>query len=311
MNIVALAGGVGGAKLVDGLAQLLLPEELTILVNTGDDFEHLGLTICPDVDTVCYTLAGLANPETGWGQQNETFRVLENVQKLGGPGWFRIGDKDMATHLVRTHLLETGQLLSQITKMFCQAWGVRHLVLPMSNQSVRTMVNTIDQGELSFQEYFVHQKCEPIVSGFRFSGIEAALPAPGAMEAIERADAIVICPSNPWVSIDPILALKGLRSALTSKIVVAVSPIIGGRTVKGPAAKMYHELGIQPSALAVAQHYKDLLTGLIIDNADSDLVEYFSIPLTITQTFMNTRNDRRNLAKVVLNSIQRLETSIR
>jgi LPPG:FO 2-phospho-L-lactate transferase len=309
MNIVALAGGVGGAKLVDGLAQLLMPEELTIIVNTGDDFNHLGLTICPDVDTVCYTLAGLSNPETGWGQLDESFYVLENIQKLGGPGWFRIGDKDFATHLARTHLLGAGQTLSQVTRFFCQAWGIRHLVLPMSDQPVHTMVNTVDQGELTFQEYFVHQKCEPRVRGFRFSGIESAVPAPGALEAIEKADAIVICPSNPWVSIDPILALNGLRGAIPRKAVLAVSPIIGGRTVKGPAAKMYHELGIRPSALAVAKHYAGLLTGFIIDNTDSDLASGFSIPIFITQTLMNNRNDRRNLAQDVLNSIHRLQPS--
>ena len=211
MKIVALAGGVGGAKLADGLAQLLPPDDLTVVVNTGDDFEHLGLSISPDVDTVCYTLAGLANPETGWGLQAETFQVLDNIQKLGGPGWFHIGDKDLATHLERTRRLREGQSISQITRHFCQAWGVRHLVLPMSNDPVRTMVKTPDSGELSFQEYFVHRNCEPQVRGFRFAGIETAQPAPGVLSSIKAADAVVLCPSNPWVSIDPILALPGLR----------------------------------------------------------------------------------------------------
>jgi LPPG:FO 2-phospho-L-lactate transferase len=304
MKIVALAGGVGGAKLVDGLAQLLQPGELTIVVNTGDDFEHLGFYICPDVDTVCYTLAGMANPETGWGQIGETFQMLENVTKLGGPGWFRIGDKDLATHLERTRRLHAGELLSQITQTFCQAWGVRHLVLPMSDQPVRTMVSTIGFGELPFQEYFVHQNCEPKVKGFRFLGIDSARPAPGVLDAIESADAIIICPSNPWVSIDPILALAGLRSSLAGKTVVAVSPIISGKTVKGPAAKMYAELGILPSALAVALHYANLLSGFIIDSDDSDLAIDFSIPITITNIIMNTQDDRRNLAQDVLDSIQ-------
>jgi LPPG:FO 2-phospho-L-lactate transferase len=304
MKIVALAGGVGGAKLVDGLAQLLQPGELTIVVNTGDDFEHLGFYICPDVDTVCYTLAGMANPETGWGQIGETFQMLENVTKLGGPGWFRIGDKDLATHLERTRRLQAGELLSQITQTFCQAWGVRHLVLPMSDQPVRTMVSTIGFGELPFQEYFVHQNCEPKVKGFRFLGIDSARPAPGVLDAIESADAIIICPSNPWVSIDPILALAGLRSSLAGKTVVAVSPIISGKTVKGPAAKMYAELGILPSALAVALHYANLLSGFIIDSDDSDLAIDFSIPITITNIIMNTQDDRRNLAQDVLDSIQ-------
>ena len=311
MKIVALAGGVGGAKLVDGLAQLLLPDDLTIIVNTGDDFEHLGLYICPDVDTVCYTLAGLANHGTGWGRHDETFQALENIQKLGGPGWFRIGDKDLATHLERTRRLHEGQLLSQVTQIFCQAWGVRHLVLPMSNQPIRTIVNTVEDGELAFQEYFVHLNCEPKVSSFRFAGIESAAPTPGVLERIEEADAVVFCPSNPWVSIDPILAVAGFRSALAIKTVLAVSPIIGGRSVKGPAAKMYTELGIRPSALAVARHYADLLSGFIMDSVDSDLSRDISIPVTITHTLMNTRDDRRNLAQDVLNLIQTLQSSVR
>jgi len=309
MKIVALAGGVGGAKLVDGLAQILRPGELTVVVNTGDDFEHLGFYICPDVDTVCYTLAGMANPETGWGRIGETFEILENVKKLGGPGWFRIGDKDLATHLERTRRLRAGELLSQITQVFCQAWGVRHIVLPMSDQPVRTMVSTIGFGELPFQEYFVHQNCRPKVKGFRFIGIESAKPAPGVLDAIESADAVIICPSNPWVSIDPILALEGLRSSLVSKTIVAVSPIISGKTVKGPAAKMFAELGILPSALAVARHYENLLSGFIVDRDDSDLAIDFSIPITITNIIMNNQDDRHSLAQDVLDSIQVLRNS--
>jgi LPPG:FO 2-phospho-L-lactate transferase len=309
MKIVALAGGVGGAKLVDGLAQILRPGELTVVVNTGDDFEHLGFYICPDVDTVCYTLAGMANPKTGWGRIGETFEILENVKKLGGPGWFRIGDKDLATHLERTRRLRAGELLSQITQVFCQAWGVRHIVLPMSDQPVRTMVSTIGFGELPFQEYFVHQNCRPKVKGFRFIGIESAKPAPGVLDAIESADALIICPSNPWVSIDPILALEGLRSSLVSKTIVAVSPIISGKTVKGPAAKMFAELGILPSALAVARHYENLLSGFIVDRDDSDLAIDFSIPITITNIIMNNQDDRRSLAQDVLDSIQVLRNS--
>jgi len=307
MKIVALAGGVGGAKLVDGLAQLLPPGELTVVVNTGDDFEHFGLSISPDLDTVCYTLAGLANPETGWGRQAETFRFLENVQKLGGPDWFQIGDKDLATHVERTRRLREGQSLSQVTLDFCQAWGVRHLVLPMSNQPVHTMVSTLESDELPFQEYFVHRKCEPKVTGFRFAGIESAKPSPGVLEAIETAGAVVFCPSNPWVSIDPILAVPGLRSVLAGKTVLAVSPIIGGQTVKGPAAKMYTELGIQPSALAVARHYAGLLSGFFIDNVDEAMAGEFSIPIKVVQTIMKTRTDRRNLAGDVLHLIQTLK----
>jgi LPPG:FO 2-phospho-L-lactate transferase len=300
MKIVAFAGGVGGAKLADGLAQIILPVDLTVVVNTGDDFEHLGLSISPDVDTVCYTLAGLANPINGWGRQEETFQALENIRRLGGPGWFQIGDQDLATHLERTRRLKEGQSLSHITQGFCRSWGVGPLVLPMSDQPVHTMVDTLDSGEIPFQEYFVHRNCEPKVKGFRFAGIESAQPAPGVLESIKAADAIIFCPSNPWVSIDPILALPGIRSALATKPVLAVSPIIGGQTVKGPAAKMYAELGIQPSALAVAHHYADLLTGFILDNVDRAMAKDLTIPTLITQTLMKTQDDRRHLAQDVL-----------
>jgi len=300
MKIVAFAGGVGGAKLADGLAQILPPDDLTVVVNTGDDFEHLGLAISPDLDTVCYTLAGLANPTTGWGRQGETFQALENIRKLGGPVWFQIGDQDLGTHLERTRRLKEGQSLSQITREFCQAWGLGLLILPMSDQPVHTMIDTIESGEIPFQEYFVHRNCEPKVRSFRFAGIESAQPAPGVLESIEVADAIVFCPSNPWVSIDPILSVPGIRAALAAKPILAVSPIIGGQTVKGPAAKMYAELGIQPSALAVAHHYAGLLTGFVLDNIDHAMAKELSIPNLITQTLMKTRDDRRRLAQDVL-----------
>ncbi len=304
MKIVALAGGVGGAKLADGLAQLLLPENLTIIVNTGDDFEHLGLYISPDLDTVCYTLGGLANTDTGWGRREETFHVLENLQKLGGPDWFRLGDRDLATHIERTRRIQEGQPLNQITRAFCRAWGIDYSILPMSDQSVRTMVETTEDGELAFQEYFVHRKCEPKVKGFHFAGIENAQPAPGVLEALEQADAVVICPSNPWVSIDPILAVAGLWSVLAAKPVVAVSPIIGGQAIKGPAAKMCIELGILPSALAVAHHYGKILSGFVLDRVDTNLAQNITIPTWITDTLMKNKDDRRRLAQGVLNLIE-------
>lgn len=296
MKIVALAGGVGGAKLAHGLAQILPPEDLTVIVNTGDDFEHLGLNICPDLDTVCYTLAGLANPETGWGRQNETWNVISNIERLGGPNWFRLGDQDFATHIERTRRLKEGKPLSQVTKEFCEAWGIKQTVLPMSDSPVRTIVDT-DEGELAFQEYFVHRHCEPRVKGFRFDGIEGAQPVVGAREALDAADAVVICPSNPWVSVDPILRI--LKKI--DKPVVAVSPIIGGKTVKGPAAKMYAELGIEPSALAVAEHYRDLLAGFVLDNQDKQLSDNFKKgTILVTDTLMNSPADRARLAKEVL-----------
>ncbi len=304
MKIVALAGGVGGAKLAHGLAQILAPEDLTVIVNTGDDFEHLGIYISPDLDTVCYTLAGLANPQTGWGRINETWNTIANIEKLGGPNWFRLGDQDIATHLERTRRMKAGQSLSQITKDFCAAWGINHTVLPMSDSPVRTMVDT-DEGELAFQEYFVHRHCEPRVKGFRFEGVDSAEPVIGAREAIESAEAIVICPSNPWVSVDPILRV--LASALIQKgeekKVIAVSPIIGGQAVKGPAAKMYTELGIEPSALAVAEHYRDLLSGFVLDNVDRQLSDKIETKTLVTNTLMNNSSERARLATDVLNFV--------
>jgi LPPG:FO 2-phospho-L-lactate transferase len=306
MKIVALAGGVGGAKLVHGLAQILPPEDLTIIVNTGDDFEHMGLTICPDLDTVCYTLAGLANPETGWGRQNETWNTISNIEKLGGPNWFRLGDQDFGTHIERTRRLKEGETLSQITKDFCKAWGIKQTILPMTDSPVRTIVNT-GEGELAFQEYFVHRHCEPRVKGFRFDGVEGAQPVVGAREAIDSAQAIVICPSNPWVSIDPILRVIPLSPAPLLKgegnKIVAVSPIIDGKTVKGPAAKMYAELGIEPSALAVAEHYRNLLTGFVLDSKDEQLSDKFEGKILVTDTLMNSSADRARLAMDVLQFI--------
>jgi LPPG:FO 2-phospho-L-lactate transferase len=301
MKIVALAGGVGGAKLAHGLAQILPPEDLTIIVNTGDDFEHLGLYICPDLDTVCYTLAGLANPETGWGRMDETWNTIANVEKLGGPAWFRLGDQDIATHIERTRRLKEGQTLSQITKEFCRAWEIKHTILPMSDAPVRTMVDT-NEGELAFQEYFVHRRCEPRVTGFRFDGVEDAEPAAGVREALQAADAVVICPSNPWVSVDPILnVIKEIN-----KPVAAVSPIIGGKTVKGPAAKMYAELGIEPSALAVANHYRNILAGFVLDITDSSMeskIQELNIKTLVTDTLMNHLTVRARLAHDVLHFI--------
>ena len=229
LSVVALAGGVGGAKMADGLAQTMNPNQLTVVVNTGDDFEHLGLTICPDLDTVTYTLAGVANPKTGWGRAAETWSFLEELEILGAPTWFRLGDRDLAVHVFRTHMLKEGDSLTQITRQIGDSLGVPANVIPMSDQPVRTVVLS-DEGELSFQEYFVARGCRPTVRGFRFEGSEFAEPAPGVLEAIIDADLVVFCPSNPWVSLDPILAVPGIRDALVTKTVIGVSPIIGGKT---------------------------------------------------------------------------------
>lgn len=308
--IVALAGGVGGAKLADGLAQILPPEALTIIVNTGDDFVHWGLNISPDLDTVCYTLAGLANPLTGWGRMEETWNVFEQMERLGAETWFRLGDSDLATHLERTRRLRGGEPLSSITRDFCARWGIRHTILPMSDDPVATMVDTVEFGELPFQEYFVHQRCEPQVKGFRFAGIETARPAPGVVEALRAADAVVFCPSNPWVSIDPILGVvSSLPTGEGPRVRVAVSPILGGETVKGPAAKMFRELGIEPSAFAVAKHYgESVLTGFVLDEIDARLVEdvrELGIHPFSTKTLMKSPEDRRKLARDVLHFIKR------
>jgi LPPG:FO 2-phospho-L-lactate transferase len=310
MKVVALAGGVGGAKLADGLAQILSPTDLTIIVNTGDDFEHLGLKICPDLDTVCYTLAGLANPVTGWGCVGETWNALNSLISLGGPDWFRLGDKDIGTHLERTRRLHNGQSLSQITRDFCDAWGIEVAILPMSDDPIPTIVST-DEGELAFQDYFVRKKCQPKVSGFRFERTELSLPPPGVISAIQEAELIVICPSNPWVSIDPILSVPGIKDTFLSKKdvgleIAAVSPIIGGKAVKGPVVKMYQELGIEPSALSVAQHYGRLLDYFVFDSIDVNLgqdIESLNIHKLCTNTLMRSRDDRKNLAYEILDLI--------
>lgn len=303
MKIVALAGGVGGAKLVDGLARCVPDGDLTVVVNTADDFDHFGLRICPDVDTVCYTLAGKANPVTGWGRAGETWSVLESLRELGAPGWFQLGDSDLATHLERTRRLAAGESLSQITAAFCRAWGIAAKVLPMSDQRVSTMVQTRNDGELPFQEYFVARRCEPAVTGFRFEGIENALPAPGVLESLRAADVIILAPSNPWVSIGPIAALPGVLDALRAGRVLAVSPLIGGQAVKGPAAKMYHDLGITPSSKAVAEHYRSFLDIMVLDHADSHEateIEQWGIISIVTNILIPGTEERERLAREIV-----------
>jgi LPPG:FO 2-phospho-L-lactate transferase len=305
MKILALAGGVGGAKLVDGLSKILTPENLTIVVNTGDDFEHLGLYICPDLDTICYTLAGISNPITGWGRAGETWQTMQNLIRLGGPDWFQIGDQDLATHLERTRRLKEGIPLSEIIRDFCKSWQIEQTILPMSDRVVHTIVET-DEGNLEFQEYFVHRQCRPQVTGFKFIGIQDAIAAPGVHEAIDESDAIVICPSNPWVSIGPILNLPGMHAKISTKKVVAISPIIGGQAVKGPAAKMCKELGIEPSAFAVAKHYQGLISGFVMDKIDLEQrskILTLGIQPLFTETYMKSSDDRKQLAKDVLNFI--------
>ncbi|MGD8604018.1 MAG: 2-phospho-L-lactate transferase [Anaerolineales bacterium] len=305
--MVSLNGGVGGAKLTDGLAQILPSDGLTAIVNTGDDFDHFGLYISPDLDTVVYTLSGLANPKTGWGRADETWHFMEAVKALNGPTWFNLGDRDLALHAERTRRLEEGQPLSMITNEFCQALGAKTNVLPMTDDRVRTFV-LLDDGEMEFQRYFVEHRAEPVVRGFRFEGASQARPAPGVVEALEKADLVVFCPSNPWVSLDPILAIPGIKHAMRAKPIVGVSPIISGKTVKGPAAAMFKHLGIQPSAAAVAEHYQHLLTYFVIDRLDevlADQIKAMGIEVLVTNTLMLNRHDRRKLASEILNFVHK------
>lgn len=311
-RVIALSGGVGGAKLAWGLAQRLPPSELAIVCNTGDDFEHLGLPICPDLDTVMYTLAGLSNSQQGWGLEGETWRVLDALGRLGGESWFRLGDADLATHLQRGKRLREGSTLTQVTGELCRALGVEHPVWPMTDDPVRTIVRGAE-GDLAFQHYFVRDQCRPAVTGFRFEGIDAARPQGQLMDAIanRRTSSIVICPSNPFVSVDPILSLPGLRDALAGSgvPVVAVSPIVGGQAIKGPAAKMMAELGMPVTALAVARHYRGLVDGMVIDQVDAaqaPAIEALGIRVLISQSVMRTPDDKVKLAEEVLSFARRI-----
>lgn len=311
MKIVALAGGVGGAKLADGFYRARPDAELTVIVNTGDDFTHLGLRICPDLDTVCYTLAGLANPVTGWGRLEESYSALDAVELLGGATWFRLGDRDIGTHLVRSELLRAGNSLSEITRQFCHRWGIRARVLPMSDDLVATIVHTKADGDLAFQDYFVRLLCQPEVTGFTFQGIEVARPVPGILEAIQTADLVVVCPSNPWVSIAPILRVQGIRDALiANRNVVGVSPLIGGQALKGPAAKMFKELGWKPAALSVADQYKDFVTLFLLDSVDvndCEEIRRWGIIPYVSDIIMKDIPGRIRLAELILNLASQLQ----
>ncbi len=304
--ILALAGGVGGARLAVGLAQVLPPRELAIVVNTGDDFEHLGLAVCPDIDTVLYTLAGIQNPATGWGRAEETWSFMDTVRSLGAESWFNLGDRDLAMHVLRTHALRAGAALSQVTADLARRLGVRHSVIPMSDAPVRTRVETA-RGELAFQDYFVRLRCKPRVLGFRFPGAARARPPKQLARLLDsRAiDAVIICPSNPYVSVAPILRVPAIASWLRARRVpvVAVSPIVGGAAIKGPAAKIMRELGAEVSALGVARHYGARVDGWVIDNADRALrepIEALGRKVLVTHTLMSDRAVSKRLAAEVV-----------
>lgn len=303
-RIVALAGGVGGAKLADGLYQILGPDELSVIVNTADDLDLYGLRICPDVDTVTYTLAGLASPATGWGIADDTFHALEMLGRYGEDVWFRVGDRDFATHLERTARLRRGESLTDITAHLARALGVRARILPMCDEPVATRVRT-PEGTRDFQDYFVRRQHADQVLGVEFAGIERAGVTSAARAAIENADAIVFCPSNPIVSIGPILAVPGLRDLLAGRRVprVAVSPIVAGQAVRGPADRMLASLGHDVSARGVARMYRGLIDGMVIDEVDATLaerIETLGIRVLVAPTLMVDSSVRRDLARRVL-----------
>jgi LPPG:FO 2-phospho-L-lactate transferase len=301
--VIALCGGVGGAKLAHGLSCVLPSDELTVIVNTGDDFRHLGLAISPDLDSVIYALSGLSDPVRGWGRKEETWAFHQALGALGGETWFQLGDTDLAMHVLRTAALAQGQSLSEFTTGVCAALGIRHRVLPMSDVAVCTQLLT-DEGWLDFQEYFVHRQCRPRLQELRFSGAEQASPQPEALAALRGPDvrAIIICPSNPFVSIGPILALPALRAALKQSRapVIAVTPIIGGQAIKGPAAKMLAELGQPVSPAAVARYYEGLIRIFISDASDPEIAGPPGVTMLRAQTLMRTLSDRADLARAIL-----------
>ncbi len=303
-NVLAIAGGVGGAKLAVGLAGVLPPGDLTVAVNTGDDDIFHGLHVSPDVDTVTYALAGMTNRETGWGVDGDTFRAIDSLGRLGGESWFRLGDVDLGLHLRRTELLMEGCTLSEATLTIAQALGVRHAVVPVSDDSVRTIALT-ECGEMAFQEYFVKHRCEPRLTGVRFNGAESALPSPGFWRGLAEADVVVFCPSNPVVSIGPTLAIPGIRDAVaqSSAVRIAVSSIVGGEALKGPAAKMMAELGEEVSNAGVARRYAGLIDALVIDAGDAaeaPAVEATGVKARVAPTVMLSYADKIGLARRVL-----------
>ena len=276
---------------------------MTVVVNTGDDFEHLGLNISPDLDTVLYTLAGVADPERGWGRAQETWQFLESLRRMGGETWFQLGDRDLAMHVLRTQWLKTGKSLSAFAAYLASQFEISARILPMSDAPVSTIVETAE-GDLPFQHYFVKRRCEPIVQAIRFAGANVAAPAAGVLDAITdpALRAIVICPSNPYLSIDPILAVPGIAPALStgSAPVIAVSPIIGGQAVKGPTAKIMAELGVAVSTQAIVAHYRDVIDGLVIDEADGPDRKSVDLPVLATRTLMRDIADREQLARDVV-----------
>ena len=309
MDIVALAGGVGASKLLVGLSRAMDPRKLTVIVNTGDDIALHGLSISPDLDIVTYTMAGVVNPETGWGFRDETFRALGQLATYGRPKWFNLGDRDLATHIHRTAMLREGARLSEVADSIRKALGVQARILPMSDQRVPTMIET-NEGRLHFQEYLVQRGAEPVVRSISFEGAEHSLPAPGVLESFERAASIVICPSNPLISIGPILAVPGTREALRKRRsqVIAVTPIVGGKSLKGPSDRMLAQLGHEVSALGVARMYQDICGTIVIDPVDSaqtSAIKSLGMEAVVHPTIMRSEDDKELLARRVLQFAER------
>ena len=308
-SVAALSGGIGGAKLALGLYRVLPPDALTVVCNPGDDFDHLGLRICPDADTILYTLAGIANPEAGWGRAGETWTFMEALARLGGETWFRLGDGDLALHVERTRRLAGGERLSRIAGDFARRLGVRARVIPACDEAVRTVVRT-PGGRMAFQHYFVRDRCEPAVKGFEFEGAERARPCGAVLDALadDSLRCVVVCPSNPFISIDPILAVPGTRAAIRAAAapVIGVSPIVGGRAVKGPTAKMMRELGLEVSNRAIERHYGELVDAWVIDSADVTDAAGFARPVRVAPTLMRTDADKEALARMVLELAEEL-----
>lgn len=308
---LALCGGIGGVKLVDGLAQVLPSDALVVAVNVGDDFEHLGLTICPDFDTVLYTLAGVVHPQQGWGRAEESLGVMEEIRRLGGDSWFALGDRDIALHLLRRQLLDSGLTLSQANAELAQRLGVHLALSPVSDQPVRTMLDT-DEGRLAFQHYFVRQRCEPVVHAIHYEGAGTATLAPFIRDTLTSPQlaGVIVCPSNPYLSIEPMLAIPELRACLRTlqAPVIAVSPIVAGMAIKGPTAKIMRELGVQPAADVIAHLYGDFLDAVLIDEADAALAAD-DPRFVVAPTIMHTREQKAALARECIALIQRLQRS--
>lgn len=302
--VVALSGGIGGAKLALGLSHVVAPENLLIVANTGDDFEHLGLSVSPDIDTLTYTLAGLDNQVLGWGRRDETWSFMATLESVGGPTWFRLGDRDLALHVERTRRLKAGETLSAVTADVARRWGIAARIVPMSDDPVRTRVLS-EAGWIDFQDYFVGQQCRPVVKALAFVGADKAVAQPEVLAALAspRLRAVVICPSNPFISVEPILAVPGIRAAIAGcgAPVIAISPIIGGKAVKGPTAKMMAELGLEVSAAGVAARYGALISHYMLDHEDAGAV--VAQQAHHAQTLMKTLDDKIALARAVLAAI--------